>query len=119
MGKFSWFSTPPREQPPWPTAARCGAPPSCIKCRTTPLFLGPSPQRRESKLISGVTSRCARCRAISTVRPHPDNRSRLPDGLGHGPRSRGRRCFGPRSELRSEEHTSELQSLRHLVCRLL
>src|SRR5262245_64823988 len=24
-----------------------------------------------------------------------------------------------RSELRSEEHTSELQSLRHLVCRLL
>src|ERR1035438_10876408 len=26
----------------------------------------------------------------------------------------GRHCFG-----RSEEHTSELQSLRHLVCRLL
>src|SRR5258705_6991520 len=26
--------------------------------------------------------------------------------------------FGP-DELRSEEHTSELQSLRHLVCRLL
>src|SRR5205814_9758357 len=25
----------------------------------------------------------------------------------------------PRSALRSEEHTSELQSLRHLVCRLL
>src|SRR5262245_64067854 len=27
-----------------------------------------------------------------------------------------RGCFG---EIRSEEHTSELQSLRHLVCRLL
>src|SRR5258705_9210464 len=32
--------------------------------------------------------------------------------LGH-PRNRLNRC------LRSEEHTSELQSLRHLVCRLL
>src|SRR5262245_65385422 len=32
-----------------------------------------------------------------------------------GGRSRGRRGGGPRSE----EHTSELQSLRHLVCRLL
>src|SRR5262245_63424556 len=26
---------------------------------------------------------------------------------------------GPRAKRRSEEHTSELQSLRHLVCRLL
>src|SRR5205814_5302483 len=34
------------------------------------------------------------------------------DGLG------GRGCCG-RLCLRSEEHTSELQSLRHLVCRLL
>src|ERR1035438_10623369 len=37
---------------------------------------------------------------------------------------RSRSCcrrWGPREEhgLRSEEHTSELQSLRHLVCRLL
>src|ERR1039458_9296724 len=44
----------------------------------------------------------------------------------HGPRERGRnRVPHPhperprRSPLRSEEHTSELQSLRHLVCRLL
>src|SRR5262245_64215892 len=30
------------------------------------------------------------------------------------------RCAAPeRSQARSEEHTSELQSLRHLVCRLL
>src|SRR5438045_7144898 len=33
------------------------------------------------------------------------------------PRDRGQRELGPR--VRSEEHTSELQSLRHLVCRLL
>src|SRR5687767_15346708 len=29
------------------------------------------------------------------------------------------RCGGGRRKLRSEEHTSELQSLAHLVCRLL
>src|SRR5438045_8717479 len=28
-------------------------------------------------------------------------------------------AFLPGSQIRSEEHTSELQSLRHLVCRLL
>src|SRR5205814_10076492 len=30
-----------------------------------------------------------------------------------------RHLLGPKGWLRSEEHTSELQSLRHLVCRLL
>src|SRR5262245_50714621 len=30
-----------------------------------------------------------------------------------------RRLHGPDEPFRSEEHTSELQSLRHLVCRLL
>src|SRR5438045_5406253 len=35
----------------------------------------------------------------------------------HDPRWSPRRCVI--SEDRSEEHTSELQSLRHLVCRLL
>src|SRR5258705_3291589 len=38
-------------------------------------------------------------------------------------RSAGRRRYGfgkpPKKDMRSEEHTSELQSLRHLVCRLL
>src|SRR5205814_9884800 len=48
-------------------------------------------------------------------------------GLDHCPLDRLRRpAFVPqqqrkieRGEIRSEEHTSELQSLRHLVCRLL
>src|ERR1039458_3478492 len=46
-----------------------------------------------------------------------------PPGRDHG--NRGVRQSPPRRlcdrghELRSEEHTSELQSLRHLVCRLL
>src|ERR1039458_6205700 len=54
----------------------------------------------------------------------------LPDALpiGHRPgppQARGGPPQGPRHPLggrgpgRSEEHTSELQSLRHLVCRLL
>src|SRR5437899_9555944 len=45
--------------------------------------------------------------------------SRLPATRGC-PRRRSARGFSPRTRLpRSEEHTSELQSLRHLVCRLL
>jgi hypothetical protein len=31
-GASSWCSTPPRGRRRWPTAARCGALPSCIKC---------------------------------------------------------------------------------------
>src|SRR3989442_12052962 len=40
---------------------------------------------------------------------------------GRHPRRDGfdRRAVGPSSEERSEEHTSELQSRPHLVCRLL
>src|SRR5258705_10106718 len=36
-----------------------------------------------------------------------------------GARSQGSRCCRQCRHRRSEEHTSELQSLRHLVCRLL
>src|SRR5205814_10132906 len=58
--------------------------------------------------------------------PHPRgyrlaHRARGP-GAGHGdPRSALARSGGraPPRRGRSEEHTSELQSLRHLVCRLL
>src|SRR5205814_10688702 len=48
-------------------------------------------------------------------RPAQDDRRRA-DPRGHPPlRARA----GRQGLLRSEEHTSELQSLRHLVCRLL
>src|SRR5258708_27098340 len=46
---------------------------------------------------------------------HPGLRQRA-DGAGHR-RVRRRRLAG--ADLRSEEHTSELQSPDHLVCRLL
>src|SRR5262245_63125759 len=61
--------------------------------------------------------------------PSPHHRRRRPSRVpgpgssieagssGEDEGSVARRC--PRPELRSEEHTSELQSLRHLVCRLL
>src|SRR5438874_5964952 len=45
-------------------------------------------------------------------------RSRSRVRRGHGLRRRTR-CPPPRISLRSEEHTSELQSRRDLVCRLL
>src|SRR5262245_64513914 len=49
---------------------------------------------------------------------HPSSHDRSAPGKTAGARTRPR-CSGPGSPTRSEEHTSELQSLRHLVCRLL
>src|ERR1700722_7344253 len=68
-GRSSSFSTPPKGPRRWPTAARSGGPPSCIKCRITPLFRGRLLRRKESKPISGVTSRSVRCRVISSPAP--------------------------------------------------
>src|SRR5262245_62627530 len=42
-----------------------------------------------------------------------------PGGRGRRPRDRGVEWRDGEQAERSEEHTSELQSLRHLVCRLL
>src|SRR2546422_6184592 len=42
-----------------------------------------------------------------------------PDGEGRGRRARAYRWRGRARRTRSEEHTSELQSRLHLVCRLL
>src|SRR3712207_9018144 len=39
--------------------------------------------------------------------------------LRHGRPGRGRRRLADRERVRSEEHTSELQSRQYLVCRLL
>src|SRR5258705_4916068 len=53
---------------------------------------------------------------------HLVNGSRRPGGMPLSPGSctlSGHQFAGGRRWKRSEEHTSELQSLRHLVCRLL
>src|SRR5258705_10067969 len=53
--------------------------------------------------------------ALPISAPHSPHRS-FPPGTAE------KSCRNPRSRsraMRSEEHTSELQSLRHLVCRLL
>src|SRR5438876_9040749 len=58
----------------------------------------------------------SRCRAPSRESP----RSRSPPSWNNRDRRRGvDRLHAPLSRRRSEEHTSELQSPVHLVCRLL
>src|SRR3989441_5082537 len=56
--------------------------------------------------------------ATSTTRPWIPAALRR-SGYGGGPESSSGRCSTTDSRYRSEEHTSELQSLAYLVCRLL
>src|SRR5689334_24497046 len=66
-------------------------------------------------------SRPAAHRGISPI-PPAAHRLRDPDCRAAAPRSRQnetRFCPRPTIRIRSEEHTSELQSQFHLVCRLL
>ncbi len=62
--KCSSSSTPRKGRRRWPTAVRCGAPPSCIRCRTTPLFQERWRLRRGLKAISAAISRSEPCKAI-------------------------------------------------------
>src|SRR5205814_3314833 len=88
----------------------------------TPLF-------RSQQLLTGRLAAAADCATLklpAQVRPlcpTPAEQQALgPDGLEHLGRSPLHTAPvppGARDDLRSEEHTSELQSLRHLVCRLL
>src|SRR5262245_64788184 len=70
------------------------------------------PTRRSSDLCE--STRPTHKAASSSVRRSGPRRS-CPPGGGAGGRTR----TGAITQERSEEHTSELQSLRHLVCRLL
>src|SRR5690625_5741979 len=87
---------------------------SFFSCYDAHRYLHSFPTRRSSDLLAGDTAREARRRE---TRPTRRARSRdLVDGL------RGAQPSAPRTRLvgmRSEEHTSELQSRGHLVCRLL
>src|ERR1035441_979463 len=55
----------------------------------------------------------------SNACPHPSKKGRNTEGVCGNPLPRLPGASPASDVLRSEEHTSELQSLRHLVCRLL
>src|SRR5205823_13031865 len=85
------------------------------------------PTRRSSDLPPRLASRGHaparnRARATRPTRQEPTGSCAHPDPT---PRSRfhrkcsGSACSAPGRNARSEEHTSELQSLAYLVCRLL
>src|SRR5205814_7182952 len=71
------------------------------------------PTRRSSDLSTTPSGWCGARRATSAATHSP-----RPGSWGSRTARRAMRC-GPPHVGRSEEHTSELQSLRHLVCRLL
>src|SRR5205814_9538296 len=88
--------------------------------------LHPFPTRRSSDLGVKTSHSPKSCSATST---DSSSSTREPKSSG-APRLRADFVFAPSSPFslspipsaragRSEEHTSELQSLRHLVCRLL
>src|SRR5205814_9992684 len=76
------------------------------------LHLHPSPTRRSSDLVAGHEQG-------GLPLAHPRGRNRLQGRERAAGGAYGGAPNGGRQLERSEEHTSELQSLRHLVCRLL
>src|SRR5205814_7182469 len=102
--------------------------PSLLSYRLSPLFFSdhPPPTSIYTLSLHDALPICARVRERSA---HAGDRQRVRARRrrrrgGHRQRRRCRRRIrreGARcaSGQRSEEHTSELQSLRHLVCRLL
>src|SRR5207244_10942407 len=82
------------------------------------------PTRRSSDLTESVRahssgrSRTCAC-AVGRPQCRISGRSRPPDFPCPRPSAATRPCTGSCAPSRSEEHTSELQSPDHLVCRLL
>src|SRR5439155_1382173 len=103
----------------------------CLKHHSRPRALPPFPTRRSSDLSplapvrAAIWSASRRCAAASSARPARRSKVAIfgsrPTRFHRSPASRD--WASPpaqtRSAARSEEHTSELQSRGHLVCRLL
>src|SRR3712207_8766962 len=77
-------------------------------------------------LFRSRSARLRRVRASPVLRPaerdadHEAAVAELDHAREHRrPDPRGHAALGPKAHLRSEEHTSELQSRQYLVCRLL
>src|SRR3989442_2671683 len=100
-------------------SARCGcrsSPVSATRCAASnwPFWRSSSPSRRNTRLSGSWASWEESVLISSAMQP----RSRAAEGLGR--RLRAAHVVELRQlDLRSEEHTSELQSRPHLVCRLL
>src|SRR5207244_13560446 len=82
---------------------------SSVCCPAAPLSLHSFPTRRSSDLPRRQLRDVNPEPAIGPVQPHVDE----------GPAEGKRPVLHWRGDLRSEEHTSELQSPDHIVCRLL
>src|SRR5205814_8224293 len=90
----------------------CFSPPPC-----RPYALHSFPTRRSSDLFGDGRRWSRAVRGRRSVRVLISLRRRLPTvELQERKGQQGQQQLG---QMRSEEHTSELQSLRHLVCRLL
>src|SRR5262245_37463661 len=97
-------------------------PPSATPFPYTTLFRSFCRTRqREFRGSPDPSSTCCTAAAATVARPSGPARCRPCGRSGHcrADRLRGSRYRSQGSAPRSEEHTSELQSLRHLVCRLL
>src|SRR5688500_17754851 len=105
---YAVFSTPLRISTlsPYPTLFRSSD--SCAMGQSRPARLGGGVRHRR-----WACEHCGICTCSAAAGRSVDGRSWCAGG------SPGRRSAPPRAHRRSEEHTSELQSPCHLVCRLL
>src|SRR5205814_3442083 len=104
------------------TGVQTCALPICVECEVKAQQPLPQPAAADlqclERKVEGLTGHLPEVRVAALQRPQP----RILELLLTPERAQGARLLaqlsaaGPR---RSEEHTSELQSLRHLVCRLL
>src|SRR5205814_3619171 len=101
----------------------CLTPPPCpLSPVCHPRALHSFPTRRSSDLASRDRTRCSPCMSGTNC---PPARSAwqaeytIPTPIRCASRSTAKGATALPRTPRSEEHTSELQSLRHLVCRLL
>src|SRR5262245_63845569 len=92
-------SPPPRTPPPSPTRRSSDLTPACVSARKRRRGRERVERIFQSDADDASASSDVRAQSRRLVRPW-----QLPRDVSHD---------------RSEEHTSELQSLRHLVCRLL
>src|SRR5262245_56803366 len=106
-------------------AAHCGAVERCDVVLVLRLGLESARQHRFEDPGMAALGRAVKHQVMLRTQLGSQSRLSRENRFGRGPiaaRARGDETFERRQLVgcaRSEEHTSELQSLRHLVCRLL